>query len=360
MGKAAYLIVVGIPFFTCFSIWAMPYYGLQLELTPNYDERTRLTSWMTLFSKISSLSGAWVLAIVTGSWFLNPLTGKGDILIGMKTVCWFIAAGIIICGLLPAIFVKERYYEAEANHQPRDPFWRSIQESARCAPLWALIGITFFMVLGSAAVGNLSQYVNIYYLFDGNISGASIVAGWKGTALVITGILLIPFWAWLGERYDKRRVLISMILFTMVGHLLYYFCLRPSMPYLTLIPALFESGAVSAIWLFIPSMKADTADYDELKTTRRREGSINSFFSWFSKLSMTCAIGLGGFVLELSGFTAKNLHQTPAVLQKMIWILIFLPIGIWCIALAIAYFYPLSRCRMTEIRGELESRRGKL
>ena len=60
-----YLIVVGMIFYACYSCWAMPYYGLQLELTPNYDERTRLTAWMTLFSKLSGLLGGWALAIST-------------------------------------------------------------------------------------------------------------------------------------------------------------------------------------------------------------------------------------------------------------------------------------------------------
>ncbi len=134
--------------------------------------------------------------------------------------------------------------------------------------------------------------------------------------------------------------------------------MRPDMPYLQLIPGVFESSAISAVWLFIPSMKADTADVDELRTGRRREGSINSFFSWFVKASMTCSAGVSGFVLDLSGFTSKTTHQLPGVLHQMLWMYLLLPIGIWAIAIVIAGYYPLSRSRMAEIRGELEARRG--
>ncbi len=359
-GKVAYLTGVGLVFFTSFTLWSMPYYGMQLELTPSYDERTRLTSWMTLFSKVSALAGGWILAFVTGSWFINPETGKGDILIGMKTASWFIAACIIAFGLLPALFVKERYYESETSKQPRDPFWRSVKESAACRPLWALIGISFFLVLGAMSVGTLGQYVNIYYVFHGDLAAASVVAGWKSTAIVATGIIAIPAWTWLGERFDKKTMIIAMLVFSMTGHLLNFWFMRPDLPYLQIVAGVFESGAISAIWLFLPSMKADTADYDELHTARRREGSINSFYSWFIKASLTCAMGVGGLVLEISGFTATLVEQPPEVLRRMFTLYLFLPVGIWAVALAVACFYPLNRARMAAIRTELESRRGRI
>lgn len=356
--KLIYLVLVGITYFTAYSIWAMPYYGLQMELTPNYDERTRLTSWMAVFATLSSLAGGWMLAFATSRWFINPATGRGDILIGMKFFCWFIAGGIMLFGLLPALFVKERVYDKEAKRQPREPFLQSVKDSARCKPLWFLIGITFFMLLGSSSVAALGQYVNIYYIFNGDISAATIVTGWKATVLVTAAIILIPVWARLGEKFDKKTVVVAMISFTMIGHLSNYLCMRPDMPYLQIISGLFESAAISAVWLFVPSMKADTADVDELHTGRRREGSINSFFSWFYKASLTCAACGSGAVLQWSGFTSKIIAQPPAVLHRMFLMYLLLPIGIWSIAIVIAGFYPLGRRRMGEIRAELEARRG--
>ncbi len=358
--KVVYLTIVGIVFFVFFSMWSMPYYGMQLELTPNYDERTRLTSWMAFFSTISNLAGGWILAILTSSWFIDPHTGKGDLMIGMKTGCWFIAAAIIGFGILPAIFVKERYYDAESSRQTREPFWQSMKESAQCQPLWALIGVSFFLVLGMTSVGSLGQYVNIYYIFHGDLAASSKVSGWKSTVTVLTSIASLPLWTWLCERFDKKIMVISLLCLSMAGHLLNIFCMRPDMPYLQIIPGMFESCAIFALWLFLPSMKADAADYDELHTTRRREGSINSFYSWFIKASMTCATGAGGWVLELSGFNAKIGAQPPDVLRRMLTMYLTLPLGIWAIALVIACAYPLSRGRMATIRSQLESRRGNI
>lgn len=357
-GMVTYLLVMGVLFYTCFSCWAMPYYSMQLELTPNYDERTRLNAWSAVFGKFTSLCGAWAMALLSSSWFANPATGQPDIVHGMKVCSWFVAGAILIVGLLPALFVQERYY-SEARHQARDPFWQSIRESARCRPLWMLIGISFFLVVGSTSIGTLAQYLNIYYVNHGDLAKASVIVGVKGTLLVVTGLLCIPVYTWLGERYDKKQVVGFMIGLTMVGQVLNVFLMTPAHPWLQIIPGFFESSAISAIWLFLPSMKADTADYDELKTMRRREGALNAFYSWFIKAALTCSMGLGGWVLEFSGFDVKLAHEQPAsVLHTMLALYVILPVVIWGIALIFVWRYPLNRAEMSAIRQALEGRRG--
>ncbi len=193
-------------------------------------------------------------------------------------------AGIIfVVGLMPALFVCERYYQSETRTQARDPFWQSIRESLRCRPLWLLIGMSFFLVVGSSSVSALGQYVNIYYVCHGDIAVASIIGGWKGSVIVVTGILCIPFYTWLGERLDKKAGGRHHAARSLVGHLSNIVLMNPHHPYLQVIPGVFESAAISAIWLFVPSMKADIADYDELQTHRRREGALNAFYSGSSR-----------------------------------------------------------------------------
>lgn len=387
--QATYLIVVGIIYFAALTLWSMPYYGLQLELTPNYDERTRLTAWMTLFGKVIGLAGGWFLAVViaAGTLALDGITtpagerglmdqllatlqplvaflghaapGEKPIVVGMRAVCWLIAGGILIFGALPAIFVKERYYAAEASKQPRETFWQSVRESFRCPPLWALIGVSFFLVLGVTSMSGLWQYVNIYYVNGGDIAKAAVIAGWKST-VIMCGIALIPVFTWLGERYDKRTVLILMLLISLTGHLLNLVLMTPKHPYLQIIPGFFESSAIAAIWLFLPSMKADVADWDEQRTARRREGSLNAFYSWFIKASLTCSLGLGGFVLELSGFDAAAATQPDAVRERMFHLYLFLPVCIWAVAVVIAWFYPITRAQSAATRAALEQRRGRV
>ncbi|MCE0499065.1 MAG: MFS transporter [Methylacidiphilales bacterium] len=358
--QVAYLIVLGMIFFASFSCWSMPYYGLQLELTPNYDERTRLTAWMSLCSKFSGLGGGWILAVLTSQWFNNPITGKPDIVHAVQTASWFFAVLILITGMLPPLFVKERYYKSETSHQPRDPLWQSIRESVRCRPLWFLIGISFFLVLGDASGNALGQYMNIYYINRGHLSQAFMIGGWVSSATFVTGIVCIPFWTWMGEKFDKKTVVCVLLTGGVFGNFLNYFCLRPDMPYLQMVPALFGSMVITAVWLYLPSMKADVADYDELDTHRRREGALNAFYSWFIKAALTTGAGVGGCLVQFSGFRAALVEQPPEVLQHMRWIYLSVPALFYSCTIIFIWHYPLNRKRMAAIRAELEIRRGKM
>ena len=385
-----YLVIVGLIFFTSFTAWSMPYYGLQLELTPNYDERTRLTAVMALVSKLTALVTGWTFVAIVfigtvAQGDFRVLEGKPDwlrdfftsvqpwlhslssgnldekpIVTGMRLMCWVIAGMILCFGILPALFVKERYYAREASKQASEPFWQSVRESVRCAPLWSLISVSFFLVMGYSSLGGLGQYVNIYYVCGGDMIRAGTIAGVKNTVLALSGIAMLPFFAWLGEKLDKRAVVLLMLGMSMFGHLLNYWLMTPAHPYLQIVSAFFESSAIGAVWMFLPSMKADVADHDELKTRRRREGSINAFYSWFIKASLTASMGIGGVVLQLSGFQAKIPVQPDPVLQRMFLIYLVLPVAIWSVALISVWFYPLSRARCNEIRATLEARRGAL
>ncbi|EIQ02108.1 Na+/melibiose symporter-like transporter [Opitutaceae bacterium TAV1] len=388
--KTAWLVGVGMVFFLCFSFWSMPFYGLQLELTPSYDERTRLTAWMTFFGKMGYFLGSWILALVmlVGmvalgdpkavdgrdefvqgilsaikpllTFLAHPGEGEHPMAVGMRVVCWLIALGILCFGICPALFTKERYYKAEAGKQPRTPLLQSLKESSRCTPLWALIGISFFLVLGSASVVSLGQYVNFYYANGGDLAKGALIAGYKGSAMVAVGIVTIPLFTWLGERFDKRTMVMTMLGITMIGHLSNYFLMTPANPYLQIISGAFESCAIASVWLFLPSMKADVADWDERRTSRRREGSINAFYSWFIKAALTGSLGVGGMVLEFSGFDARVGVQPDAVVSRMFHLYLVLPIFIWGGAMVLAWFYPLTRAKSLAIRTELEARRGKM
>jgi glycoside/pentoside/hexuronide:cation symporter, GPH family len=362
-GQFFYLLLVGMAFYSAYTCWAMPYYALQLELTPNYHERTRLTAWMTIFIKVGSLGAGWNMALISSAYFADPSTGRADLVNGMQTMGWLYAGLLLLFGVAPALLVKERSFGTAAPRfgEPtaaREPFWANIRESLTNRPLWSLIGISFLVVVGSMAVGSVGQYVFIYYVMDGDLYQAGIISGWKSTLVTASSIALIPFWTWLGRYHDKRTLVIATLLITMFGHVLGYFLITPKSPYLSIIPGFFESAALSAIWLFLPSMKGDVADYDEQQTGRRREGSMNSFYSWFFKAALTVSAGLGGWVLQATGFDVKLNATDPVIHGRMFMIYIFLPMAFWGAALLLVWRYPLTRDRMASIRTVLESRRG--
>lgn len=356
----AYVVIVGMCLYTASTIWGMPYYSLGMELTPDYNERTRLTAVRAMFEKVAGIFAGWMLALVSLPMFGDPATGEPDLANGMRHISWFLGLLVILLGVLPGLFVKERYYEKEASSQPKIGLIRSIRTTLSCKPFMMLMTVFLLQVIGSKMVGGLGVYLNIYYINEGDLQQAGIIEGLKGSAMLIPGILSVPFWAWVSEKLGKRQALGLTIILGFVANALVYFCFTPAHPYLQIVPSVFLSAFGSAIWMLVPSMQADIADYDELQTGERREGSFSSVSSWFYKFSMTLTVGISGVILAGTGFDVVKYGkvQPPEVLERMMAWYVFLPIVLWVVALLLLYRYKLTHSAVMEIRAKLEARRG--
>ena len=361
MFMLVYITLIGLLVHVCMSTWAMPYNSLMLEMTPNYDERTRVSAYRAIVGNFGALIGAWVLPLCASKFFANPTTGEADIVRGIQTVSLGLSAGIVAFGILPALFVTERYYARDASKQAREPFFKGLRDSFQLRPLWMLIFIVLFQVLGNTLVGGMGFYLNVFFVNKGALSNAAFIEGLKSSVAFVAALGAVPFWTWVSEKLDKKWTLMIIVGSGLISSALQYLCLSPRYPYLQIVPAVFYASVVASIWLILPSMQADIVDYDELRTRRRREGNINAVFTWFFKLGVTLATGASGFILVWTGFEAKNgANQAPEVLRLMLWLFISVPAFFWIIAVIMIYFYPLNRAKMAVIRTELEARRGKV
>ena len=124
-----YVAIMGVLTYACMSLWGTPYHSFLMEMTPSYDERTRLFAWTSFFTKIIALFGGWTLAFVSCSWFADKITGEPDIVYGTQVVSIGIGVIIIAAGVLPGLFIKERYYESNTSHQKKESFFTSLKET---------------------------------------------------------------------------------------------------------------------------------------------------------------------------------------------------------------------------------------
>jgi GPH family glycoside/pentoside/hexuronide:cation symporter len=332
-----------------------------MEMTPDYDERTRLNAWVSAVGKTSILIGGAVLWAAGSSVFADTTTGEADIVKGVRFITPFLVIPAIIVGITPALFVKERYYDVDTRFQAKEPLWMSIMETIKCKPLWILIAISFFQMLGGMIIDGLGFYVNAYKVSGGNISEAAHIEFLKKAVMVVSGLSLIPFWTWLAMVWDKKAVTALLLFCGIFGIFLSFFCMRQDMPYLQLVPAAFGSGFASAVWLILPSMKADIADFDELETGKRREGSINGIYSWFMKLALAGSLGISGIIIQyIAGIEPERISQTQEVVDRLFAAYLIIPAVILIVPLFFVWIYPLNRRRMASIREQLESRRGSV
>lgn len=145
----------------------------------------------------------------------------------------------------------------------------------------------------------------------------------------------------------------------MLGYAMKWFCYNPQYPWLMMLPAPFLAFGLGSLFTLAPSMVADVVDLDELDSHERREGMYGSIFWWVVKLGMAVALGLGGYLLNATGFDVSlEGNQTLQTITEIRLYDALLPLAFSAVAIWAIASFPLTEEKAHEIRAQLEARRG--
>ncbi|MEX0321351.1 MAG: MFS transporter [Puniceicoccaceae bacterium] len=357
-----WVIGFGILFYSCFTIWAMPYQSLLMEMTPDYNERTRVAAVRGIFQSLAGLfvGFSWWLAL--RPVFADPVSGLQSTANGMRHMSLYVAVVILILGILPAIFVKERYYESDLTRkQEKIQLRKSLKETLTNKPFLILCSFTILFLLGTSIYDSYGRFVGTFYVLQGDWEKSSLFSGYGTIIYTVCSLSLIPVFRRVSERIGKIRTLYIATTLVLLAGALTWFTNTPDLPYLMLSNTIFIGAGYAGLWLMIPSMQADVVDSDELATSVRREGSFAAIYSWVLKLSFCVGFLISGPLLELTGFDEDLGASQPAdVLFNMRIGYFAIPVTALTIAIILLRFYPLTANRMADIRTQLEARRGKV
>lgn len=354
VGLFVWFTLFSILFFTFQSLFTVPWTALGFELTPDYNERTRVMEWRAYMGTAVKLVVPWTYAFTQ-----LPIWG-GNTLLGVRWMGVGVGVLIILSGLIPVLFLAERFFK-HAKEQAKPPLLKGIGMTLKNRPFIIMVLITFFTVVGGRTVDHLGFYIGLYYLFDGDTVRQGLLAGTAGTVSLIIGLLSVFLLNRLSQRIGKRNTLAVCLVLLFFSSIVKWICYDPEHPYLSLVVLLFTIPSGSGFWLLISSIKADICDDDELKTGLRREGSIGAVSSWISKLSSSATAILAGVVLAITGYhAADGVNQASGVVDKMRWCYYLVPSLTALPALILLWFFPITEERSRETRSLLEERRGKL
>lgn len=358
--KLAYLVGIGLLFYTAFTIWVMPYTSMLPEMTPDSNERTSISAYMAFFSKVASITGTWIWSITQLPFFNDPVTGKPDSLHGMRVVGLALGLLIMMLSVLPAFLIKERNPDFIAK-QAKEPFWPNFKRTFTNGPFRILATFALIFGFGINLVQGQMFYLRTYYALAGDTVLSAALTGVEGTLSMGLGIASIPFFTWLCKRIGKKETLIVSTAIILLATWLSWFTYTPKYPWLALVTGALLSPGYTGMWMVIPSMIGDVVDSEELRSGDRREGGFNAIFAWMGKAATSLAYGLAGVIVVWCGFEiAKKAAQTPEAFFNMRLCFAILPTVFLVPALALLWRYPLSHARMTQIRAELELRRGRV
>jgi len=349
-----YYLVAMLIFYFCATIQTVPYHTLGLEMTPDYNERTQVAAFKMMFSFAFTLLLPWIFRFAQSESF------GGSTMAGMRY--WsFILAGIIIAGgVLPALFVKERYYHL-AKDQAKIPFWRGVLLTLQNRAFLLLTAIILCIGLGFGMVAALGPYIIYYHIYEGDTKTGQELVAIGANVYALTALFTTPVIAAWSAKIGKVRMLYFLIGLGIAGSLLTFPFYSKSMPYLAVLVSLLVAPQAAGFWTITTSMKADICDDDELRHGMRREGMFGAVGNWIFKITVSSTFLISGLILELSGFDAAlKGAQSPGTLLSMRVCFAAVPVLFSILAIILLVRYPLTGERMAEIRAALESRRAKI
>jgi glycoside/pentoside/hexuronide:cation symporter, GPH family len=365
--QTALLIYVTLSFMladTLQTLVGVPFLSLTPELTPDYDERTTLTSFRSFFQ----LTGALTVVIAAPAIVDMVLASGGSQQQGFMLVGAIFGGIGAIPLLLIGLFVRETSTPEQIESIP---FRKTLQAAWQNIPFRYAVGIH---MLNWSAVDMITvafPYFLLYWVARGNLLASIHILGFDLAyesaffgILMSVCILCIPFWLWIARWRNKRQAyMLGMIFWVAVQ--LTVFTIQPGKTiYLLTIAALAGIG-VSAAYTLPDSMFADVIEWDELRTRRRQEGIFYGIRTLIRKLTGALVIFITLQLLGWAGYVSPpkgtlQFSQTDSALH-MIRLLVS-PFGamILCGTIFLAWLFPLSREKHARIQKLLEQRRTRL
>jgi len=360
-----YFLFISMLFYLGYTIFATPWVALGYELTPDYNERTRLMGVQNAMGQLAYVVSPWFLSIMQATMFKDMIDGAANLAIG-------IGIFTIAIGILPAIFLHEHFVnikkaDSEKKHvsvfktikKNIIEFFEGFLAALKVSAFLKLCLATFLVFNGFILISSFQSYVIIYYVFGGDTKLGAEYVGWSGMAGSIATFAVIAITTWMATKIGKRKTFFITMSISIVGYLLKWFCYNPDFPWLIILPTPLMAFGLGALFTLMSSMVADVVDLDELNTKERREGMFGSIFWWVVKLGMAAAIAGGGLLLNLTGFDeALGGAQSAHTLLWLRLFDIFVPVFFTLIAIWSIKTFPIDEKMAHEIRQKLEKRRG--
>lgn len=342
---------ISLLFYTAFTVFGVPYVALGYELSSDYHERTRVMSYRTWFQSLAGICIQWLFWLTQRDLFEDTVEGMRYVSIGMAVL-------MLLMGVAPGLFLREKpLTETERTRNRETVKLRNALSVFKVKEFRTILYCLLFSILGMFLVIIFGFYINVYYVFGGDLKASSTLVGFAGTFYHLCCMVSIPLISWTSSRVGKKKALQIFIGVAVVGNVIKWWTFTPANPWLQLVGTGLIAPGLSAIWTLLASMTADVTDLDELKNGTRREASFGAFYSWTMKLGFAFCFLVSGFILEWTGFdSALGGDQSEATLRAMMLLFTYVPAVGLLIAMGVIARYPLNESTTGKIRSQLEAR----
>jgi len=325
------------------TMLGVPYAAWGMELSGEYNTRTRIQSAREIFVLLGLIAAAAVPAVVEAIY-----GDDATAVLVLNAYTWLAVPLLLVITVLVVLRVPEPPPRAREGQVK---FLQSLGLMYRNKIFLRVISIEFLVGGGEAFRNALS----LYFMQD------YIGAPRAGTLYLVyfsMGLAAIPVWNWLARRYGKHRSLsAAIILVGLVSIAIFTLDYGQVWPFYVLFAI---KGFCFGSFAYLPrAMLADVIDLDTLKSGDARTGGYYSIFGFMTKVAHSIG-GTSLIALALVGYnTSIGATNGPTELLLLGVLYAIVPTVLFCLALYLCWTWPLTAGKHAQLQRLLEAKEAK-
>ncbi|OUU80582.1 MAG: hypothetical protein CBC38_00965 [Gammaproteobacteria bacterium TMED78] len=319
--------------------WTISHTSWALELSRDYDRRSRITGLL----QVMSMLGAIITSLVPAT-----LERMGILDFETKTsiIGWAIIFILPITAFICVLSVPERRTDNKSHIGFKKGLSILMNNFALLRLLTANILISFS-----------TYFVQGLFIFF--VSYTLRLQDWTGmilTSLLVGGLIGLPVWLFISQKVNKHRtVQIAMLTGTITPISLLF--IPPENIFLSVLAFLIVGLNTSANEFLPRTMMADVCDKDHIETGSERMGLYYSILQLSSKFASGTGILIGFSFLSFFGFDPElGIDNPQESLDRLRYLIVLLPIIANALVIILMLKYPISREDQKNMRKIIESK----
>ena len=313
------------------------YGALMPELTLDYDERTKLSTFRQLCATVGDVSGA-MLPFAASYLFARGLDFK---------ITGAICATVVGCGAMLAFLgLRER---ADFGTREKSSLASAVKSAASNRPFIILLLATTLAVMAINIPTVLLRFLSKYWFHDENAAARWLLWYFAGS------MISYPFWFRITVRIEKKPAFVVAMICNALGSL-GFLAISPTSTIAIYALMFFTGFSAIGIWVTQISASADVIEWDEERTGQRQEGAYGGLTSMAIKLAIAITMLLVGPMMTWVGYVPGAKELAPEAANSLRLLFALAPASIYFISAAVFSRYPITREAHRQMRERLAAR----
>jgi len=338
--SATYLLFWSALLYVGFTMIDLPHKAWGAELSSDYDERSRITSWREGLSVAGQVMLLGVLV-----WLAAE--GIDDAADQLRGIALAVVIGLPLLLILCVSSVPEGGPERFAH--ARRSTLAGLLIVARNPAFRRMVGCVLFFVSGVAIQGTLHRLVLADVMHDASRFPLMILLENGAT------LLGVPIWLAISLRIGKHRALMAAALWIALWSLPLVF-LRAGETTLLIVTIVIRGSSFASILFLANSIAADVIDVDTLESGEQRSGLFFAVWGMMTKLSLALGVLLGTTLPAAFGYEPSAAVTPPAIQLRLMVIYGLVPAVLMTIGALFLRGFPITRERHAEVRAALNAK----